>query len=157
MRFPWWLRWYKILACKAGDLGVILGSGRSPGEGNGNPLQYSCLENSMERGAWWAAVLGDNWVTNILTFTFHFQKRVNSWNPRHPTLTPSKGRTQVCALFNHDLRLWPQACLYPPGLVINKPCLFKCPWVLLWGAIMIRTIGAGPATTGSRRGRGDSS
>ena len=39
-------------ACKAGDLGSIPGSGRSPGEGNGNPLQYSCLENSMDRGAW---------------------------------------------------------------------------------------------------------
>ena len=41
-----------------GDLGSILGSGRSPGEGNGNPLQYSCLENSMDRGAWWATVHG---------------------------------------------------------------------------------------------------
>ncbi|MCH3754006.1 hypothetical protein LZB89_09000, partial [Campylobacter coli] len=40
----------------AGDLGSILGSGRSPGEGNGNPLQYSCLENPMDRGAWWATV-----------------------------------------------------------------------------------------------------
>ena len=37
-------------ACKAGDLGSIPGSGRSPGEGNGYPLQYSCLENSMDRG-----------------------------------------------------------------------------------------------------------
>ena len=36
----------------------IPGSGRSPGEGNGNPLQYSCLENSMDRGAWWATVHG---------------------------------------------------------------------------------------------------
>ena len=41
-------------ACNAGDLGLIPGSGRSPGEGNGNPLQYSCLENPMDRGAWWA-------------------------------------------------------------------------------------------------------
>ena len=39
-------------ACNAGDLGSIPGWGRSPGEGNGNPLQYSCLENSMDRGAW---------------------------------------------------------------------------------------------------------
>ena len=38
----------------AGDAGSIPGSGRSPGEGNGNPLQYSCLENSMDREAWWA-------------------------------------------------------------------------------------------------------
>ena len=40
----------------AGDAGWVLGSGRSPGEGNGNPLQYSCLGNSMYRGAWWATV-----------------------------------------------------------------------------------------------------
>ena len=46
----------KESACNAGDLGLIPGSGRSPGEGNGNPLQYSCLENSMDRGAWWATV-----------------------------------------------------------------------------------------------------
>ena len=40
------------------DLGSIPGSGRSPGGGHGNPLQYSCLENPMDRGAWWAAVHG---------------------------------------------------------------------------------------------------
>ena len=44
--------------CNVGDLGSIPGSGRSPGEGNGNPLQYSCLENPMDRGAWWATVHG---------------------------------------------------------------------------------------------------
>ena len=48
----------KESACNAGDLGSIPGSGRSPGEGNGNPLLYSCLENSMDRGAWWATVHG---------------------------------------------------------------------------------------------------
>ena len=44
--------------CNAGDLGSIPGSGRSPGEGNGNPLQYSCLENPMDKGVWWATVHG---------------------------------------------------------------------------------------------------
>ena len=48
----------KASACDAGDLGLIPGLGRSPGEGNGNPLQYSCLENPMERGTWWAIVHG---------------------------------------------------------------------------------------------------
>ena len=48
----------KESACSAGDPGSIPGSGRSPGEGNGNPLQYPCLENPMNRGAWWAAVHG---------------------------------------------------------------------------------------------------
>jgi len=41
-------------ACDAGDLSLIPGLRRSPGEGNGNPFQYSCLENFMDRGAWWA-------------------------------------------------------------------------------------------------------
>ena len=51
----------KNLPANAGgarDVGSIPGSGRSPGEGNGNPLQYSCLENSTDRGAWWAAIHG---------------------------------------------------------------------------------------------------
>ena len=42
----------------AGDVGLIPGLGRSPGKGNGYPLQYSCLENPMGRGAWWATVHG---------------------------------------------------------------------------------------------------
>ena len=45
-------------ACNAGNLGLILRSGRSPGEGNDNPLQFSCLENPMDRGAWWLTVHG---------------------------------------------------------------------------------------------------
>ena len=48
----------KASAYNMGDLGLIPGSGRSPGEGNGNPLQYPCLENPMDQGAWWATVHG---------------------------------------------------------------------------------------------------
>ena len=48
----------KESAYKAGDAGLIPGLGRSPGEGNGNPLQYTCLGNPMDRGGWWASVLG---------------------------------------------------------------------------------------------------
>ena len=48
----------KESACSAGDPGLIPGSGRSPVVGNGNPLQYSCLENSTDRAAWWATVHG---------------------------------------------------------------------------------------------------
>ena len=48
----------KEFACNAGDLGSVPGLQRSPGEGNGHPLQYSCLEKSMERGAWQAIVHG---------------------------------------------------------------------------------------------------
>ena len=48
----------KESTCNAGDLGSIPGLGRSPGEENGNLLRYSCLENPMHRGAWWATVHG---------------------------------------------------------------------------------------------------
>ena len=48
----------KASACNVGDPGLIPGSGRFSGEGNGNPLQYSCLENPMDRGAWQAIVYG---------------------------------------------------------------------------------------------------
>ena len=56
----------KESACNAGDWGSIPGLGRTPSEGNGYPLQYSCLENSMDRGCWWATVdglqrVGHNW------------------------------------------------------------------------------------------------
>ena len=54
---PWWLSG-KESACNAGDPGWIPGSGISPWEGNGYPLQFSCLGNSMDRGAWWATVHG---------------------------------------------------------------------------------------------------
>ena len=58
----------KESACNTGDLGSIPGLGRSPGEGTGNPLQDSCLENPMDRGAWWATVhgvtrVGHDWAT----------------------------------------------------------------------------------------------
>ena len=48
----------KESACSEGDPGSIPGSGRSPAEGNGNPLQYSCLENPMDKGACWTTVHG---------------------------------------------------------------------------------------------------
>ena len=82
----------KTSACNAGDLGLIPGLGRSPGGGNGNPLQYSCLENPMDRQAWWATVHG---VTKSLTrlsnlpFTFTLThqlpgKLAESHAPHHP-------------------------------------------------------------------------
>ena len=51
------LRW-QVPSANTGDSGSIAGSGRSPGGGNGNPLQYSCLGNPMDLGAWWATVHG---------------------------------------------------------------------------------------------------
>ena len=58
----------KNLPANAGDAGLILGSGRSPGEGNGNPCQYSCWENLMDAGAWQATVHG---VTKKSDMTEH--------------------------------------------------------------------------------------
>ena len=65
----------KESACNAGDLGLIPGSGRHPGEVNGYLFQYSCLENSMDRGAWWLQSMGSqrvghDWATNTFTFIF---------------------------------------------------------------------------------------
>ena len=63
-------------ACNTGDLGSIPGSGRSPGEGNGYPLPYSCLENSMDRAAWQATVHGlpESWIQlSDQDFHFHFK------------------------------------------------------------------------------------
>ena len=68
----------KVPACNVGDLGSIPGLGRSPGEENGNPLQYSCLENPMVRGAWWTTVHGvaksqtqlSNYTTTIQDSTY---------------------------------------------------------------------------------------
>ena len=71
----------KESACCAGDLGSIPGSGRSTGEGNGNPLKHSCLENPMDRGAWWAVVHGvaKSWaqLSHIKEGGLHFIKTKN--------------------------------------------------------------------------------
>ena len=82
----------KASACNVGDLVSIPGSGRSPGEGSGNPLQYSCLENSMDGGAGWAIIcgsqrVGHDWATS-LSLHFHTSVRkvpcdlnVTHWAP----------------------------------------------------------------------------
>ena len=74
MMLCWMVPWFRLdrgfpgdsddkeSACNAGDAGLIPGSGRSPGEGNDNPLLYSCLENPMDRGVWWAQSMGSQSV-----------------------------------------------------------------------------------------------
>ena len=80
----------KNLPANAGDAGSIPGSGRSPGVGNGNPLQYSCLENSMDRGAWWATV----------------HEVTKSWKELSPSSQPTKevgGHVKVLGLDLTDI------------------------------------------------------
>ncbi|CAI9165561.1 unnamed protein product [Rangifer tarandus platyrhynchus] len=73
--FPGGLDGYEA-ACSVGDLGSITGLGKSPGEGNGNSLQYRCLETSMERGVWRATVHGViNSQTQLGDFTFFLSGR----------------------------------------------------------------------------------
>ena len=97
---PWWCN-DKESACYAGDMGWIPVSGRSPGEGNGNPLQYSCLGNPMGRGAWWAIVhvVAKSWTwlskwahTHTLVMKCNrveLTGRRRQWHPT-PVLLPRK-------------------------------------------------------------------
>ena len=75
----------KESACNVGDPGSVPGSGRSPGERNGNPLQHSCLENSMDRGAWWATVHGvaksQTWLSNYHFHISHGKSLLHSPDP----------------------------------------------------------------------------
>ena len=74
----------KESACNARDLGLIPGWGSCPGEGNGDPLQYSCLQNSMDRGAWWPMGGKESNTTERLTHThththIHYSSSVGLW------------------------------------------------------------------------------
>ena len=98
----------KASLCSAGDQGSIPGLGRSPGEGNGSPLQYSCLENPMDGGAWWATVHG---VANsriwLSDFTFHFQGHLENLSIPGNQAIPS-----IVLLWPIKLSLLPP--LHPP-------------------------------------------
>ena len=100
----------KESACNAGNPGSIPGSGRFPGEGNGNPLQYSCLENFMGRGAWWTTVHGvsksrtqlSDWhfyfhvYTHSHVYMYTFQKM--KVNKIHLWAHSDKGLDNICPL-----------------------------------------------------------
>ena len=100
----------KEFACNAGDPGLVPGLGRSPGRGHGNPLQYSCLENSMGRGAWRATVHGTTksktWLSNLYTHT--------------PAGSQGRGDTGVGnpGPWSRLLALWglPSLLLFQPGV-----------------------------------------
>ena len=103
-------------ACNGRDLGLIRGSGRFPGEENGYPLQYSCPENSMDRGAWWATVHGVTKSRTQLTDTlaFHCQQQVTTKKHTtkgflfYPIMEPILNETfttqKVLALSNSGLK-----------------------------------------------------
>ena len=77
----------KNLPPNAGDTGLIPGLGRSPAIGNGNPLQYSCLENPMDRGAWWATVHQvAKSQTQLRDFTFTFKETKDLYIENYKTL-----------------------------------------------------------------------
>ena len=101
---PWGLRWWRIrLQCRRP--GLIPGSGRSPGEGNGYSLQYSCLESSMDRGAWHGLQrVGHYRATN--TFTFFIYMYICKWNG----ILLSHKKAKLCHLQQHAWT-WRILCL----------------------------------------------
>ena len=121
----------KASACNAGDPGSIPGSGRSPGEGNGNPLQYSCLENSMNGGAWWAKSMGSqivrhNWATSLsLSFSQALSEMVsvlfltaNVWQWQIRWVLVYFGALFSCSVVSDSL--WPHG-LQHAGLPCPSP------------------------------------
>ena len=98
----------KESACKMGDLGSIPGSGRSPGEENSYPLQYSCLENSMDRSAWWATVHGvaKSWTQlSNFHFTFFPLVTISLW------VCFSSVNKFICTIFLDSTYIWYSICL----------------------------------------------
>ena len=93
----------KASACNVGDLGSIPGSGRSPGEGNSNPLQYSCLENPMDGGAWWVTVHGSQTVGHDWATSLHFHHR----EQEEPF--PVRGKS------HYSIYEWARCCQYKPS------------------------------------------
>ena len=107
----WWLIG-KESACKAGDIGVIPGLGRSPREGNGNPLQYSCLETPLDRGAWWATVHGGCKKSQTWLVTKQQKQMIISDKPQYLCAHLMKGKfpafsllLEVCYQINMCLTL----------------------------------------------------
>ena len=121
-------------ARNAGDPGSILGLGRSPGEGNGNPLQYSCLENPMEGGAGGLQSMGSQSQTRLsdFTFTFHFVN-LEGWDGEGEEMVVQEGgdiymssvqfsRSVVCdSLQPHESQPTRPPCPSPtPGVYSNS-------------------------------------
>ena len=104
----------KESACNAGDLGLIRGSGRSPVERNGYPLQYSCLENPMDRRAWWATVQG---VGKGHDWAINFNQNILKYYCYLKCQFSFVGKNAVCKHFVHFL-----------------PCILKLRWSQTFGS-----------------------
>ena len=125
---------YKESACNVGDLSLIPGSTRYPGDGNSNPLQYSCLENPMNREAWWAIVNGVSTVGHDLV------TKPQPWLPRWPS-----GRESTCNA--EDLGVIPGSGRFPGGghgnplqySCLENPMNREAWWAIVHGIAKSRT------------------
>ena len=144
MGLPWWLRLGKESACRARDPDSIPGVGRSSGDGNGCPLQGSCLENSMDRGAWWAIVhrVTKSW-TQLNRLSMHASKQLTLWgfpdgseskesacNAGDPDLIPGREDPLEKKTATHSSILWGQH--YPNTNISQREILLSKegkPWM----------------------------
>ena len=110
----------KEFSCSAGDPGSIPGSGRCPGGGHGNPLQYSCLENPMDRGTWWVAV---HRVTELdMTEATKHAKGPGRWRDRPARLDTGKRRWRVKSHLKEIL---------PSCVELTKQCVVHAIWLFM--------------------------
>ena len=100
----------KELSSHAGDPSLISRSGRSPGEGTGNPFQYSCLENFMDRGAWWATL---HQIRSVAQSCLTLCDPMNRSTPGHPV--------------HHQLPEFTQTDIYPVSDAIQPSHPLSCP------------------------------
>ena len=126
----------KASAYNKGDPGSIPGLGRSPGEGNGNSLHYSCLENSTDGGAWWATVHGvTNSRTQLSDFTFTFPSPMSQFTL--PISSESIFSMKSFSLKEKKVSAQLQVCIYcffsyklsrffPPSCGSSLPIALKC-------------------------------
>ena len=112
----------KNLPANAGHLGLIPGSGGSPGEGNGNPFQYSCLENSMDRGAWQTVVHG-------------FAKELGMTEALSTAISSVQSNRSVVSLCTHGVHI------VNPNLPISLPRLPLLVLLYISGSVLSAFVG----------------
>ena len=127
----------KESACNAGNPSSIPGSGRSPGEGNGNPLQYSCLENPTDRGAWWVTV---HIISSVLLrkpfLLSHVSLQPLPWISA-PLMAELPEALSECLCFLVSPSLLNPFC---PELALSQ-LLGHCSWQGLLGALVVPSSG----------------